>query len=83
MRQKILYNPPKSPSDKILISLMKKMAHNLTCGVDIEDLWSAQDMEGNSGLFCSTDNGGKIFWTFEELQELFIRKNNEWKRFRV
>jgi len=79
---RILYRIPKNRREKLEIVLMKEMVRNLCTGVKLEELYAAVNETGLEGIFCSTQMGGKKFWSFEELEKLFISKNGEEKRFR-
>jgi hypothetical protein len=82
-KTKVIYKPPATKSEKYLNIIMKIMVQDICRGVDIEELFSAENDEGKKGIYCSTELGGKKFWTFEELEKLFISKNGEKGRFRV
>jgi len=53
---------------------MKVMLAEITNGMKMEDLFPAQNTNGIFGIFCSTVMGGKKFWTYEELEKLFVHK---------
>ena len=77
---KIIYKDPQSKQDKLKVKVMKIMSMDLIRGVEVEELFPAENSEGEDGLYISTKLGGKKFWTNVELETLFIKKNKEERR---
>ena len=65
-----------------MVATMRIMVANITNGMKMEDLYPAMNMSNDYGIFCHTIEGGKMFWTYSELEDLYVRKNNEFKRFK-
>lgn len=82
MREKYIYYLSNNPKEKAMIQTMKIMVINLTNGVKLDELYAAENVNGEKGIFCSTELGGQKFWTYNELLNLFVQKNGESKRLR-
>lgn len=79
---KIIYKPPITNYQRVMYAAMRIMVASITNGMKMEDLYPATNTNKDFGIFCHTVNGGKMFWTYNELEDLYIRKNHESKRFR-
>ena len=79
---KIFYKPPKSNYERIMFAAMRIMVISVTNGIPAKDWYPAENVDKEFGIYYSNEKGGKIFWTFDELQDLFVRKNNEFERFK-
>ena len=79
---KVFYKHPEGYYEKIKHAAMRIMVISITNGIPLEDFYPATNEDKDFGLFCKTERGGKMFWTYNELEELYIRKNNEVKRFK-
>ena len=82
MKNKIIYKPAISEYQKIMYAVMRIMVECITNGIEVIDLFPAINSNDEYGIFYHNVHGGKIFWTYDQLQDLYIRKNNEFKRFK-
>ena len=79
---KYLYKPSLSYYERIREAVMRIMVMSVTNGIPHDELFPATNMDREFGIFYSNDRGGKLFWTYEQLEDLYVRKNNEFKRFK-
>ena len=79
---KYLYKPSLSNFERIREATMRIMVMSITNGIPHEELFPATNMDLEFGIFYSNDKGGKLFWTWEQLVNLYVRKNHEFKRFK-
>jgi len=80
---KVFYKDMRTSYDLMKSNLLKTMVKDLCNGVSFEELYTATNENGESGIFCHTVMGGKKFWNEEELVGLYARKNREKKRIRL
>ena len=69
--------------NKLRFEIYKVMAQDICQGVKFIELYPATSPEGIRGIYCETIMGGSKFWSENELSRLFVRNNQEWKRFRL
>lgn len=79
---KYLYKPSLSSFERIREATMRIMVMSVTNGIPHDELFPAINMNEEFGIFYSNNRGGKLFWTYKELENLYVRKNNEFKRFK-
>lgn len=79
---KILYKDVRGRHETLKFGILKDMVRDICEGVEFEELYTAIS-NGKEGIYCRTVMGGKKFWDAEELTKLFVRKNQEKKRFRL
>ncbi|GAG06128.1 unnamed protein product, partial [marine sediment metagenome] len=61
---------------------MRIMVISITNGILAKDWYPAENVDKEFGIYYSNEKGGKIFWTYNQLEDLYIRKNNELMRFK-
>ena len=79
-RKKITYYPIHNKYSELRFEVMKRMLEDLCQKVGLEDAFPAMNEKKIEGIYGVTKNGGKQFWTEEELIDYFIMKNNEQDR---
>lgn len=76
---KILYRPLRKKSEIIEYELMKTMLDDIILNNGLDEVFPAT-IPPNKGIFASTEESGKKFWSVKELTYYYAKKNNELMR---
>lgn len=82
MKNKIMYNPLQTDIGRVQFDVAKIMVEDITRNMKLIDIFPAKNENGKEGIYCETEVGGKKFWTYQELEYYFYKKNNDKERFR-